>query len=259
MKRKNKLFLPSLPCLLLAILFLAVLPVASQAAEPLALRLNKDFGYAMGGEIQGTFSLRATGPDDLARVVFNIDEQVLGEDLEAPFRVQFHTDNYPLGSHTFSAAGFTAAGQELASNQIRVTTVSAAEGTSAGFRIIVPIFAIILGAFVLSIVVSMLTSGKLRNLPPGAPRSYGISGGAICPNCGRPFGMHIFGLNLVVGKLDRCPFCGKWALQRRASPAELRQAEQAEIAQAEGSQAATFVSEEERLRKELEDSRFHDT
>lgn len=258
MKPTLKFRLFSLAGLCAVVLFLAYLPAAGQSTEPLKLRLNRIFGYSMGSEMQGTFNLKATGPGDLTRVTFYIDGAVLAEDTEAPFQVQIHTDNYQLGTHTFSAAGVTSSGAELASNQIQGKFVSAAEGGSAGLRILIPVLAVVLGAFVVSTLLTLATSSKLRNLPPGAPRSYGFSGGAICPSCGRPFGMHVFGLNLVVGKLDRCPFCGKWSLMRRASPEALRHAEQAELLQAKGEGGAPVVSEEEKLRREMEASRYQD-
>ena len=64
---------------------------------------------------------------------------------------------------------------------------------------------------------------------------------------------------MLTGKLDRCPHCGKWSVVRRATPAELSAAEAAELAAAKAEQAETpGLSEEERLRQELEDSRYQD-
>jgi hypothetical protein len=61
---------------------------------------------------------------------------------------------------------------------------------------------------------------------------------------------------LLVGKLQRCPHCGKWAIVRRASPPEL------EAAEARWSQESTGTietqSEEERLRGMIDESRFED-
>jgi hypothetical protein len=69
--------------------------------------------------------------------------------------------------------------------------------------------------------------------------------------------MHIWGLNVVTGKYDRCPHCGKWSLVRRAHPDVLQSAAEA-FAEAD---AATAVSpptpnDEDALRKQLDDSRF---
>lgn len=58
----------------------------------------------------------------------------------------------------------------------------------------------------------------------------------------------------VKGQLDRCPYCGKWSVVRSLPLAQLRQAEQAELEQARGQ--IPEISEEERLKKELDDSRY---
>ena len=116
---------------------------------------------------------------------------------------------------------------------------------------------IVLIAVGLSVGIPLITGrGKKEKLPPGTPRNYGYHGGAICPKCDRPFSRHIYGLNLGTHKYDRCPYCGKWSLVRRASKGELDAAEAAEI---EASQAGAFtpeVSEEDQLRKQLDDSRY---
>ena len=95
-------------------------------------------------------------------------------------------------------------------------------------------------------------------MPPGTPRNYGHYGGAICPKCERPFSRHIYGLNLGFHKYDRCPYCGKWSLVRRASREELEAAEAAEIKAAQEGAFKPEKSEEQELRQDIEDSRFED-
>lgn len=252
---------PGIILVLLISLTLTPLTFAQTDQEELSLRLSKDFGYSSGtGKIQGAISMKATGPQDLARVVFYIDQESIGEVMQAPFRLRFSTDNYPLGVHTLYAVGYTAGGRELRSNEIRAQFVSSEEGRQAAFKIIIPLLAVVFGAMILSFVVPLVFNrGKASQLPLGAPRNYGISGGAICPKCKRPFAIHFLGLNLAVGKLDRCPYCGKWSLVRRASLAELSAAEAAELAQATEGTLAPPVSEEEHLKRELADSRFDDS
>jgi DNA-directed RNA polymerase subunit RPC12/RpoP len=104
----------------------------------------------------------------------------------------------------------------------------------------------------------IFSRGKKGSLPLGAPRSYGIHGGAICPKCSRPFSRHIYGLNLGTHKYDRCPYCGKWSLGRRASKAELEAAEAAELAAGQEGVFQPQTSAEESLRRDLEESRFED-
>jgi len=63
-------------------------------------------------------------------------------------------------------------------------------------------------------------------------------GGTICPRCNHPYPFHIWGLNLVGGRLDRCDQCGKWAYARRYQPDVLAAAEKDEMEQAQA--AETF-------------------
>lgn len=255
----KKIFILSLASF--TVLWLAAfLPVASQAQAELSLRLNRDFGYASGtGKIQGTFSMRVSGPENLSRVVFYIDGEQIGGVSQAPFNLQFNTDNYSLGIHTLSATGFTSSGAELQSNEIKAEFVTASQGWQAALKIAIPIIVLSFGAVLLSALIPALTGrGKKNNLPLGAPRNYGPLGGTVCPKCNRPYSRHIWGINLMVGKLDRCPYCGKWSMTRRATPMELRFAEQAELQMAQNQQQVPVQSEDEKLRKELDDSRYQD-
>ncbi len=226
--------------------------------ETLQIRLRRDWGYSSGtGKIQGNFSIRSSGPDDLNRLVFFLDEQVLGETDEPPFTFRFKTDDYPLGLHQIQATGFTDTGTELSSNIIKAEFVTAGEGWQFVTNLLVPIGVIILIAVGISVGIPLITKqGKKESLAPGAPRNYGYSGGAVCPKCDRPFSRHIYGLNLGTHKYDRCPFCGKWSLVRRASKDELEAAEAAEIEAAQAGAFTPETSEEDQLRQQLDDSRF---
>ena len=241
-------------------------PVVAQDNTPtLTVSLRKDFGYSsFGDDIQGVFSIKARGPEDLNRVVFYIDGQVMGEVETAPFNLRFDTGNYPLGKHTLSAIGYTAAGQELFSNELVREFVPASEGFTGVLDILLPLFGVIIVAGLLAWgIPAFLQRGKPKGLPAGAVRNYGLLGGTICPKCGRPFAIHMYGLNMVVGKLDRCPNCGKWSLVTRTSSEALRAAEAAELEQAAreadpGAYVIPEASEEEKLRKDLDNSRYQD-
>ena len=235
----------------------------AQESGDLTLRLRRDFGYGGGVDIQGSFSLLVTGPDDLVRIEYYIDGELLGESSEpTSFRYKFSTDDYPLGQHTLSALGFTSSGEQLTSNTITKNFVSATEGYQSALKIVGIIIALLIGVSALSYLVTRLVGGKKKSgeeVPLGEPRSYGLLGGTICPKCGRPFSRHIWGLNMGVGKFDRCSHCGKWSMTYRATPSELRAAELAELELVEGADIETpTTSEEERLRKDLEDSRYND-
>lgn len=232
--------------------------VQAQNSNELSLRLSRDFGYASGtGSIQGTFSMRVTGPDNLDRVEFFIDEEKIGEVSQEPFNLRFTTENYSLGNHRMYAIGYTQDGVELRSNEIRAEFVSASEGMKAAGSILIPILAVVVVAMLFSLATSLSSSRKLQNLPPGTPRKYGSAGGAICPKCQRPFSRNFLSPNMVFGKLERCPFCGKWSIVRARSLQELSAAEQAEIQDAQ-SVIMPDIDDEERLRQELEKSRFND-
>jgi len=245
-------------CIFLVTLTGLTTTVYAQEEEPIQLRLRRDWGYGGGVDIQGNFSLSVSGPENLNRVEYFIDSELMGESIEAPsFRFKFVPDAYPLGLHTLSAIGHTSDDQTFRSNEITKNFVSAQEGYSTAIKIVAIILGLILGVSVLSFLITRLVGGGKKSGPePGAQRSYGLLGGTICPKCSKPFSRHIWGLNMGVGKFDRCPHCGKWSITTRATPAELRTAELSELDQAETKIGTHEISEEERLRKDLEDSRF---
>lgn len=245
-------------CLSLLIFIVSFAP--SQQDEQLEIMLRRNWGFSSGtGKIQGTFTIRTNGPEDLTGVVFTIDDQVVGEANEEPYGLRFVTDDYPLGVHQIQATGFDASGAQIRSNTIQVEFVSADQGWQAASNILIPIVVVILAAVGLAVLVPLVfTRGKKEQLAPGAPRTYGIYGGAVCPKCSRPFSRHIYGLNLGTHKYDRCPYCGKWSLVRRASPEALAAAEEEEIKTARAGAFVPEKMEEERLRQEIEDSRYDD-
>jgi hypothetical protein len=246
----------------IAFMLLALPAVSARAAgtrqqAELTIGLRRDFGYSSGGgQIQGTFSFRSSGPDDLARVIYYIDGSEMGEATQAPFNLKFNTDIYPLGAHTLSAKGYTTSGRELQSNELHVEFVSADEGWKAAMRIAGPIVLITFAGIALSLAFTFISGRKLKDLPAGTQRNYGVHGGAICPRCGRPFARHLFAPNMITGKLERCPFCGKWSIVAAASPQALRAAEQAELQAAGG--ALNGESDEQKLKKEVDESRYQD-
>jgi hypothetical protein len=239
---------------LLATLMLA--PSALAQSETLTMSLSRDWGYGgFGGDIQGTFSMHVKGPSNLTRVEFHIDDLIIGEDAQAPFDLQFVTDNYVLGGHDLYAVGYTADGKTLRSESAHRTFVPASESGQAALKFIIPLLVVIFGAMALAAVVPLLTGRKTVRLEPGARRSYTFGGG-ICPKCSRPFGFRLLGLNLLNGKFDRCPYCGRWSVVRLASAQELRAAEAAEAEAAQGS--VREESPEDKLKKDLENSKFQE-
>ena len=242
---------------LLTFFFAAAVAAVAQTGE-LQLFVRRNFGYGGGDQIQGSFNMQATGPADLASVTFKVDGQVVGTVIAAPFGVNFNTDTYGLGWHTLTAEGQTASGRKLVSAPRRFEFVSAAVGWQAAGRIVVPILGVLVIIVVVAVVGTLLEirRGRLSPTPLGAARRYGILGGSICPKCGRPFSRHWWAPNAVAGKLDRCPHCGRWSVVRAMPLDQLRAAEAAELQAAQPTALAPELSAEEKLRRQIDDSRF---
>jgi hypothetical protein len=199
------------------------------------------------------FSMRVTGPADLARVEFYIDNTKIGEVTQAPFNLQFNTDDYLLGNHQLSAVGYSTSGQEYRSNVIPANFVP----KQSTLKFILPVLGVIVAAVLLSTLVPLLAQrGKHLNLPLGAERKYSAGGGGICPKCQRPFALPLFSAHLGLSNLASCPFCGKWSLVRVESIGKLREAEKAELEQAKTGEQIVGETEEEKLKKELDDSKY---
>ncbi len=246
----------------LILLRLVMIVGLAQSGTQIYISLNKVIGYKSGFwvsqlEAQGTLVINAEAPTGVTQVAFYIDGSMLmGEDSQPPFSLQFSSDAYSLGMHTLSARGFTADRMEIGSNAISVKFVTAAEGVNAGMLIAVPLAIVVILFSSISWYATRSKKHRLASLPAGAVRNYGSAGGAICGRCGRPFAMHNLSFNLVSLKLERCPYCGRLAFVRRRSEAELRRAEASELEQAGAGIQMPSVSTEEKLRREMEDSRY---
>ena len=131
--------------LFIAVVFVLILFPASALAqdEELALRLTRDWGYGAGGQVQGKFSLRVSGPEDIVKVEFIIDDEIVNVSTELPFRYQFHTDDYSPGVHTMTAVGYKADGTPVYGTEFVRQFLSGDEAKSSTMKIIVPILAIV--------------------------------------------------------------------------------------------------------------------
>ncbi|HEY46331.1 MAG TPA: hypothetical protein G4O14_06065 [Anaerolineae bacterium] len=234
-------------------LALNIVPVQPQVSNAsLQLTVEKDFGFSLGGRIQGKFTLKVTGPQDLTQVEFLIDDVVVSTDREAPFRYSFNTGEYEFGVHRISGVGYTSLGDVLRSPVRTYEFVGVEEGLRGAAGIVVPI---LVGTVALIVIATLSTSlvGRKR----GRPRigEYGPAGGALCQRCGLPFNRHVLSPNLLIGKLERCPHCGKWAIVRRATREALEEAE-ARWVDDEARGGLDLESEEDKLRRMIDDSRF---
>lgn len=230
------------------LIFLLATP--AQAQQELVLSLTRDFGYGgFSNDIEGLFSMHAASPENLQRVDFYIDAQVINTDGEAPFQFQFTTKDYAPGEHRLYALGFTSDGAELRSNELVRVFLSPEEGLNSVVDTIVPILAIIVVIALVSILLPIV-------LGRGKPvlGKYGVSGGAVCPKCGLPFPIHFLSLHAGFSHLERCPHCAKWVWVRKAGSADLAAAE----ARWSGEPAASSSTEEKetRARRQIDDSRY---
>lgn len=235
-------------------------PVRAQAVEDLEMNVSRDFGSSDGtGNIQGTFSMKVTGPSNLVKVQFYIDNTMIAEDTEPPFKVQFFTDDYTPGKHTMHANGYTSDGRELRTREMTFNYMTAEESWQSGLKIVLPILGLVLIWKLLSAGVPTLSRGRKKGelLPPGRS-DYGFIGGTICPGCAYPFALNLFSPNLLVGKLVRCPNCGKWFIGRRASIDDLLIAEEAAWRQAHSATRVSEIQNGEEIRKALDDSKYQD-
>jgi hypothetical protein len=239
--------------LLVAGLFMLALTQTAFAQEPaLALNISRVFGYGgLDDKIEGLFSLHTDGPDDLVRVVFFMDDNLLAADTEPPFELQFSTNDYALGEHRFYALGSTAAGAELHSNEIVRVFITKEESGQQVIGLVLPLL-----AGVAAVVTIMLLVMTLLGRKASFNGGYGRLGGAVCPQCGLPYALSFWAPSLVAGRLQRCPRCGKWALVRRARPEDLAAAEARWRGDA-GTQE-TGEGQAERARRQIDDSRYVD-
>jgi hypothetical protein len=244
--------------IVLLVSLMYVTAAGAQAVEELGFSVSRDFGSSFGtGDIRGTFSMQVTGPSNLVKVQFNIDNTMIAEDTEPPFKVQFITDDYTPGMHTMQAIGFTSDGRELRSREITYNYLNAEESQQRGLKITVPILTLVLIYVLFSRAFLTLKRDRKQGeiLPPGG-HDYGVIGGTICPRCDYPFALNLFSPNLLVGKLVRCPNCGKWFIGRRASTDDLLIVEEAAWRQAHSATRVSEMKDEEKIRKGLEDSKY---
>ncbi len=245
--------------LLLLTLAVSFAARAQEAPAALSLGMQRTFGYGGFNEIQGNFRISAKGPSDLVRVVYYVDAVVMGEVTQAPFQLDFVTDAYEPGVRSLRAVGYTAAGQELASNVIVTRFLSASEAQRSTVILVVGLMGAVGAVMLLSaLLTNWLSRGKKRS-PGMAGRSvsYGLVGGTVCSRCRKPFALQWWAPNMVLGKLQRCPHCGKWAIVRRASADELEGA-QALLEDDEESRSPHLEprTAQEQLAADLERSRY---
>jgi hypothetical protein len=245
------------------LILLFTFSVVAADSPDFTIRFRRDFGYGgMGNQIQGRFSILVPDDIDFVEVIFYMDDTEMGRLSDAPFRFQFSTDDYPPGDHEYWAKGVLADGTELVSNRISAFVLSKEEASgSLGF-----IFLIIFGGIGVAVALSFVISGAVsKKVKQGEyfdenrlPKGYHLHGGTICKKCGKPYAYKVFSGNFITHKLERCPHCGKMTFSRPMSR-ELMIAAAEEIAElADNGEVDNIggLSEEEKLRKQLEESKY---
>jgi hypothetical protein len=224
MERIFKLIMKGLAVLFFAVSVIA-LPksiMAQEEEKPLILSLTKDFGFAAAGQIQGSFTLEVRSPEDLMQVDFFIDGKLVYTDTQTPFQYNFNTADYMIGEHTFLAIGYHPNGEKITSSAITREFINAEDAWKNVGALVVPLF-VVIGVLALLGTLGGALIGKQRVFSLG---EYGVAGGAVCPRCELPYTRSLLALNMLVGKLQRCPHCRKWAVVPRASALDLAAAEQ---------------------------------
>ena len=248
MKKVRGLVLIS--CIL--ILLIPGFAFAQQEGPTLSLGLIRNFGYGGVGKIQGNFTLRLVDPPpDLAEVSFFMDTELMGVVTEAPFEIKFSTGEFKDGDHVMSARAIFNDGREATSNTITKTFLSSEQAWAETQNIIFPMLIGIGALTLLGIGVPMLLGRK----KPHKPGQYGPAGGAVCPRCQMPFSRPFFAPNLMVGKLVRCPHCGKTSIQPRADISSLQEAEKRLAG--EGVAQVETTSEDD-FQQLIDDSRYEE-
>jgi len=231
-------------------LLIPVTAVAAQEGPRLQLGLTRNFGYGGLGKIQGSFTLMISSPPvGLSEARFYIDGELLETVKTEPFNYKFHTSNFDDGEREMYAEGTLANGTILESNHISKVFLSSDQAWGETQQLIVPI---LIGTAVLTLLgaaVPMLAS-KNKNFMLG---KYSPAGGVVCPRCELPFSRSVISPNLLVGKLVRCPHCGKVSILPRASSSSLQEAEARYTRKDE---PGMIHQGKEDLRKQLDDSRF---
>lgn len=246
---------------LAVILLLAfVMPAAAQSDAEYLLKVNKVIGTNLGSQISGTFRLGVDGDMSAVQSVeYRIDGQPIGTVSESPFTLTFKTTAYPAGARALTALVTRSDGSSFETPARNFTFLSSEQSGEVLNKVLLPILGIIFGVMAVMMLLQfvLFRNRPLAQLEPGAPRNYGFKGGAICKNCGRPFALHMWAINLLpTVRFDRCDYCGKWGVQRSASMAALRMAEQAELANAKPEKPVAEKSAEEKMKEMMDQTKY---
>jgi hypothetical protein len=216
------------------------------------LGLIRNFGYGGLGKIQGSFTLRVVdAPADLVEVSFYMDGELMEVVTGEPFLTRFNTSDYKEGERVMSAIGILDNGTQVNSNTITKVFLSSNQAWTETQQIIIPLL-VGVGLLTLIGIGAPALLGQKKDFVAG---SYGPAGGAVCPRCALPFARSFLAPNLMVGKLLRCPHCGKISILPRASSIRLQEAEKRYAGE---SDAQIITDRQEDIKKMIDDSRYEE-
>ena len=238
---------------------LIVRPVMAQTPEPVyQLHVQRDFGFGAGADIRGLFTVSIVGSADIKSVTFLIDGKQMTVVNTSPYKYQFNTSQYPFGWHDLTAEVTNTAGDVFTTTAQRFNFVTSAMETQSMKRIVLPILGLVFGVIIIIGAVQFIVMRKrpTSGVEPGTQRNYGYAGGSICKYCGRPTPRHVWGFNMLAGKLDRCENCGRWSIMRAVPLEVLRKAEQDEKITETAKPVISEKTDEEKLRDMIEKSKY---
>ncbi len=180
--------------LALSLLILALfLP---QATPTVGLKLIRNFGTEIGGEIRGTFTVKAKAPGAEA-VDFFLDDQLVATDSEEPFKWTFKTQDYPDGIHVIRAMAHYGDG---ATDEGAIELHFVSKFGSKMLIVLVIIFLSVSGSVALTIVLAKREKERYQ-------------GRTRCPRCGTVFERRWSYLHKGSAYRNKCPMCGHtfWA------------------------------------------------
>jgi hypothetical protein len=243
------------------IIFLGMLFISTSTAyaqeNAYNVSVRKDFGYSWANDIQGRFSISLVGDEaNVDQVTFYIDDEILSTVRTSPFRYQFTTDDFSAGAHQLYAEVQLRDGSSQLTPALIYDFLDRKAANQQLVKVLVGIGGAMLAVFgIVALVQTLFMKGRKKSTHTlGTPRSYGLLGGTICPKCGKPFPRHIWGMNLMVGRLDRCENCGKWVMTMRATPEALRLAEEAELDQVNLDETET--PHQHKVREDLDETKY---
>jgi hypothetical protein len=128
----------------------------ADAQPALLLDLNRDYGFGMGNDIAGLFTLKADASSNTSYVEFYLDNQLQQNDTAAPYSWQFNTNNCTLGEHTLKAVAYDGAGE----SQTKEITRNFVEDSTNNILLVTIVIAVVVTAIAVVVAVYRIRKTK---------------------------------------------------------------------------------------------------